>query len=598
MHPLRSGLLGLAMVGLGACGSTLGSNSNHDGGGGGGGPSTTGTGGATGGGGAGGAGPGTGGAAASGTWMGTGGSISTGTGGGGGDIACVPGIPATTQLRRMTNREYDAVVRDLLGVTTVPTGMGTDARPPSALLFADFDGPMTPDAWRTYQDVGAAIAKAVMANSTQRAKFISCDPATSGCLASTITTFGRKAYRRPLTDAEVARFTSFNDASLGTPDEIAQAMLLGFLVSPPFLMVPEMTATPAPSGQGIQLSSHEVAARLSFMLWGSVGDDALNAAADGNQLLTKDQILAQAQRMVAMRDKAAGQVSAFHRHWARMADPFGHWWTLDHDVAKYPLFTPDAKTASAAELDSFFAEVAFTNGSYKDLLLSNVGFVNKDNAAIYGLTNTGTALTKVQLDPVQRPGFLTRAGFLSSYSHYAETAPLLRGAFIMRNLIGIDTGPPLPAATMLPPPAGDYKTNRQKNEAIVNQAATCMGCHTTLIDPPGFVLENYDAIGKWQTTDPLGGAIDPVADVTFSLASAKKIQNAQELMQELARTPKGMQLYARALVSYGFGREPNPNDQCVADDIGAKLVSSGYPILNALADLAQADSFRLRVRGQ
>jgi hypothetical protein len=363
-------------------------------------------------------------------------------------------------------------------------------------------------------------------------------------------------------------------------------------------MVPEMTTTTAPSGQSFQLSSHEVAARLSFMLWGSVGDDLLNTAADANQLVTKDQILAQAQRMVAMRDRAAAQVSAFHRHWARMDDPSARWWTLDHDITKYPLYTADAKTASAAELDSFFAEVAFTNGSYEDLLLSNVGFVNKDNAAIYGLTNTGTALTKVQLDPVQRPGFLTRAGFLGSYSHYAETAPMLRGAFIMTNLVGIDTGPPLPGSSTIQPPAGDYKTNRQKSDAIVGVSSSCMACHTTLINPPGFVLENYDAIGKWQTTDSLGGPIDPVADVTFSLGSVKKIQNAQELMQELARTPKGMQLYARALVSYGYGRAPNQNDQCVADGIGAKLVASGYPILSAIADLAQADSFRRRVRGQ
>ncbi len=110
-------------------------------------------------------------------------------------IACVPGIPATTQLRRMLNREYDATVRDLLGVTSVSTA--TSAGPPSSLLYADFDGPMVPDAWRIYQDVGAAIAKAVMANATLKAKFISCDPAASGCLTQTIQTFGRRRSAGP-----------------------------------------------------------------------------------------------------------------------------------------------------------------------------------------------------------------------------------------------------------------------------------------------------------------------------------------------------------------------------------------------------------------
>ncbi len=101
----------------------------------------------------------------------------------------------------------------------------------------------------------------------------------------------------------------------------------------------------------------------------------------------------------------------------------GHWWSGEHDVTKYPLYSPAAKTTYAAELDNFFAEIVFTNGSYKDLFLSHVGFVNKDNAAIYGLSNSGTALTKVELDPVQRPGFLTRVGFLSSYSHFADDGP-------------------------------------------------------------------------------------------------------------------------------------------------------------------------------
>ena len=209
------------------------------------------------------------------------------------------------------------MVRDLLGVTTV----GTAAQPPSNSLYPDSDGPMLPDAWRLYKDVGAAIAKAVMADATQKARFIGCDPATSGCLTATIKSFGRKAFRRPLTDVEVARYVAIGEGdSIGTPDDVAEATLLAFLISPPFLMVPEFNTTPGPSASSLQLSSYEVAARLSFLLWGSIPDDVLSTAADGNQLQTKEQILSQAQRMIAMRDKAAPQVSAFHRHWAQMDD--------------------------------------------------------------------------------------------------------------------------------------------------------------------------------------------------------------------------------------------------------------------------------------
>jgi hypothetical protein len=497
----------------------------------------------------------------------------------------------------MLNRQYDATVHDLLGVTSV--GTGTSAGPPSSMLYADFDGPMVPDAWRLYQDTGAAIAKAVMADPTLKANFIGCDPAASGCLTQTIQTFGRKAFRRPMTTDEVTRFQALGQGTpAGTPAEVAEATLLAFLVSPSFLMLPETNTTPDPSGQGLQLSSYEVATRLSYALWGSVPDAALSSEADNNRLQSKDQILAQAQRMIAVRDKTAPLVSSFHRHWVQMDNANQHWWKIDHDPAKFSLYAPAAKPSFQSELDSFFAEVAFTNGGFKDLFSSNVGFVNKDNAAIYGLdaSQYGTSLTKVQLDSTQRPGFMTRAGFLSSYSHYDETAPILRGAFITVYMIGVDPGPPLPGVTMLQPPAGNYKTNREKTDALVNMSATCMGCHSKTINPPGYVLESFDAIGKWQTVDQLSGPIDATATVNFGDGNTQQITSVQQLMQQIAQVPKAQKTYAQYWVAYAYGRDPNQNDQCVADQISTKLAGNSYTILNVLADLTQADSFRLRVR--
>ena len=384
----------------------------------------------------------------------------------------------------------------------------------------------------------------------------------------------------------------------GTPAEVAEATLLAFLVSPSFLLLPELSTTPDPSGMGIQLSSYEVATRLSFLLWGSVPDATLSTAADNNQLQTKDQILAQAQRMTAVRAKTAPLVSSFHDHWVQMDNSGQHWWKIDHDAAKFPLYSAAAKPSFQSELDNFFAEVAFTNGSFKDLFLSNVGFVNKDNAAIYGLdpAQYGTSLTKVQLDSTQRPGFMTRVGFLSSYSHFTETAPILRGAFITVFMVGVDPGPPLAGATMIQPPPGDYKTNREKVDALAHTASSCMGCHLTIINPSGYVLENFDAIGKWQTVDQLGGPIDATATVNFGNGNTQQITSVLQLMQQIAQVPKAKQTYAQYWVSYAYGRDPNPNDQCVADQLVTKLSQDGYPILNVLADLTQADSFRLRVR--
>ncbi len=523
--------------------------------------------------------------AAGNTATGAGGSTSVPT-------TCVPGVPATSQIPRLLNRQYDAAVRDLLGVTSV----GTDSKLPSQLLVADFDGPMTPDAWRIYQDVAAQIAKSVMAG-TNKAKFISCDPAASGCLAQTIQAFGRKAFRRPLTAAEVTRFQKLGQTTpAGTPAEVAETTLASFLMSPSFLLLPELTAVQA--GTAFQLSSHEVATKLSFLLWGSVPDDALGAAADANQLQTKEQILAQAQRMIGVREKTGPLVSSFHRNWVQMDNGSAHWWKMDHDVKKFPSYSAAAKPSWQAEMDAFFQEVAFGGGSFKDLFLSSVGFVNKDNAAIYGLdpAQYGTALTKVQLDAAQRPGFMTRAGFLSSYAGYDATSPILRGAFITVYMMGGAVGAPIPGATMATV-AGDFKTQRAYVEALTKPDA-CIGCHT-IINPPGFALENYDGMGKWQTVDLRGGAIDAsvtTVSMSFGAAGTKQISSPLQLMQEIAELPRAKEMYATAWVSYAFGRAPNTNDRCVVDQLNSKLAQTGYTVLNLLADLTQADSFRLRVR--
>jgi hypothetical protein len=527
----------------------------------------------------------------------------TGVGGAGGAAlppgsvitTCTPGIPKTSQIPRLLNRQYDAVVKDLLGVTTV----GPDAKLPSQLLVADSDdGPMTADAWRIYQDVGQQVARAVMTG-PNKSRFIGCDPAATGCLDQTIKTFGRKAFRRPLTDLEVARFTKLGATTPpGTPAEVAETVLQAFLVSPSFLLLPELTTTKDPSGTAIQLSSHEVASRLAFLLWGSVPDDTLNSAADSNELQTKEQILTQAKRMIAVRERTGPLVASFHRNWVQMDNGNAHWWKIDHDPKVYPLFSTAAKPLLQAELDAFFQEVAFAGGSFQDLLLSNVAFVNRDTAPLYGLDPAayGADLTKVQLDAAQRPGFMTRAGFLGSYANYDSTSPILRGAFVSVYMLGVNPGPPIPGATMMTA-SGNFKTQREYVEALT-KPSPCSGCHSGIINPPGFVLENFDGIGKWQTVDPRGGAIDAAvttATVNFGDGNTKQISSPAQLMQEIALTAKAKQLYAQAWVSYAFGRAPNTNDQCVVEQLNTKLSQGGYTILTLLADLTQADSLRLRV---
>jgi len=582
-------------AGSGSGGSSSGSSSGGGNGSGSGGKSGSSSGGTTGATGSGGNGSSSGGS------NGSGGSDGSGSGGdSGGGLTCSPGIPATTQLRRMLNREYDATVRDLLGLTSVNAGSMLGA--PSTMLYADFDGPMVPDAWRIYQDVGAAIAKTVMGDATMKAKFISCDPSASGCMQTTIKNFGRLAFRRALSTDEVTRFMALGSGTpAGTPAEVAEATLYAFLVSPSFLYIPELSETKDPSGKGIQLSSTEVAARLSYMLWGSTPDATLNTAADANQLQTPAQILTQAQRMIMVKEKTAPLVSGFHDHWVQMDNSGQHWFKGGgHDTSVFPQYKTTSDASFASELDNFFSEVAFSSGTFQDLFLSTTAFVNQDNAAIYGLDAskyTGSSFQKVTLDAEQRPGFMTRAGFLSSYAHYNETAPILRGAFINVYMIGVNPGPPVAGATMMQPPPGNYKTNREKTDALVNTSATCMGCHSSILNPPGYVMENFNGIGQWQTKDQLGGDINATATVNFGNGVVQNITSVKQMMQQIAQTPAAQSNYAQYWVAYAYGREPNAQDQCVVNGISSSMNKGSYPILNILTDLTQTDSFRMRVAG-
>src|SRR6478609_856935 len=533
----------------------------------------------------------------------------TGSGGSGAETTmlppetCVQGIPVSTQIPLMLNRQYANVVRDLLGVTDVGGQQLTD------LLVGDADQ-MTAPAWKVYQDVGAKIAAQVMAGAN-KSKFIACDPAGAAgadCLKTTISTFGRKAFRRALTQEEVDSFMTLNSATpAGTPAQVAEAILNAFLISPSFLMIPELNADAdstvpnlAAGTAAFKLSSQEVASRLSFLLWGSVPDDTLNAAADANQLQDKAAILTQAKRMIAVREKTGPFVSAFHDDWIQQNNSSAHWFKNPHDKTKFPDYSDAQQVANKAELDKFFEEVAYTNGSFKDLLLSNVGFVNKDNAVLYGLdpSKYTADFTKVTLDSATnpRPGFLTRGGFLSSYSGYDVTSPILRGSFMAIWMLSIQIGAPNPAFAMQTV-TGDFKTQRAKIEALTQSGAPCKNCHE-VFNPLGFVMENYDSIGRWQTTDALGGAIDPKATVNFGNGlAAQEISNPVDLMKAIAAAPKAQELYTQAWVSFATGRQPNGNDKCDVDQLKMKLSSDGYSILGLLGDLTQTAAFTSRVRG-
>jgi len=505
-------------------------------------------------------------------------------------------IPWTSQIPRLTNTQYNRTVRDLLGVTGLTA---SNNALPSILLATDQAGGLSTLGWSGYTTVAGMISAQVMGDPTLRENFIKCDPAEETCLHDTIVEFGRRAFRRPLSEDEIERFEEVvaKGAEItpsGAPEEVAEALLYMFLVSPSFLQRSEISSDEDDSGNFV-LSNHEVASRLSYMLWGSTPDEILLKAADDGKLETSAQILAQAERMLAD-DRARDMVVEFHRYYLMMG-PGGRWDTAQKDTELFPAFAPAQVPLMAEETLRFFDEVTFSGGSFSDLLLSPVAFVNNVTAPLYDLdpADYGDALEQVTLDPDERPGFLTRAGFLNGYAHSTYTAPVLRGAFITKEIIGIPIDPPPPGADQTMLPDEDFATIREMFE-VLTSSDDCASCHRAYINPPGFVMEGFDAAGAIQTVDALSGApIDTEAEVLIDAVQGPvTVTDPADLMQKIAESPNAMRQYAKKWVGFAYERESDPLDACVVDGLADKMTAGGYTVLHLITDLTQTESFRVR----
>jgi hypothetical protein len=525
----------------------------------------------------------------SGNGPGSGGSGSGGGSGGSTDpTVCIPGIPQTSQLPRLTRAQYDNTIRDLVGIS------GDH----SAMLAPDTPGSVDQRAWDGYQNAATAIADQVMADPNAQAKVFSCAEDSAACARQIISTFGQRAFRRPLSEAEIARFEKlYTDRATitanGTMAEAAALILRAFLLSPTFLTRAEIAEQP--EGAYLALNGYEVASRLSYMLWGSMPDDALFAAAAANSLSTPEGILAEAQRMLAD-PKGRTMVTSFHEHYLHMGAGT-RWANIVRDSSVYPTYEPALGTLMNQETERFVDYVVFEGGgTFQDLVTSPVGFVNADLAPLYGLdpAGFGADLTKVDLDPASRSGLFTRLGFLSAFSLANRPSPILRGAFIQKEVLCTAIGSPPPGAESTPLPQMEGLTTNRARVDAQTAGGDCIACHHSYINPTGFAFEAYDAIGRHQTTEP---GTDVPIDTTASVILGDEtvdVNGAIELSNAIAASPAANKCYARKWVQVAYERSLTNEDSCTVDDLTAKLTAGGYTIINLIADLTQAESFRYR----
>jgi hypothetical protein len=334
----------------------------------------------------------------------------------------------------------------------------------------------------------------------------------------------------------------------------------------------------------VRFNQHELAARLSYSLWGSMPDDALFAEVDAGKLGTPDQIEAQARRM--LKDpKIKDTIADFHLQWLYV-DGLAKEGPKD---ARFTTYTPELVAAMLEETATFANDIFASGGSLEKLFTSSATTVSPALAKLYGATVTGTDPQPVTLDATQRAGLLTQASFLAMHSTATDTNPVKRGAVVIRRLLCNDIQPPADMDVGQPKPAAPGLTTRERfAEHAMNP---CASCHR-LMDPMGFAFENYDPIGAWRTMEQ-GKKVD--ASGTLNLTAGDiKFTNAVELAKGLAVSSEVRECVATQWLRYFARRNDTAGDTASLQAAGEAFAKSSYDLRELLVALTRTRAFTHR----
>jgi hypothetical protein len=492
-----------------------------------------------------------------------------------------------TRLRRLDREQYQRAVRDLVDVSFEPgADFPTDEK--VAAFSSNIVTPVDRLAVEQYLDAALQIADLAV---DHLAELTTCDRTKLGdaaCATDFVAQLGARAYRRPLTDAESARYTELF-ANASSFEDGARETLTALLASPHFLYQEELPQNGA-SGPRL-LDGYELSTRLALTLWGSVPDDQLLQAAAAGTLDTQDRVRSQAERMLAD-DRAADTLESFHVQWLGL-DAIDE---LSKDPAAFPNFDPQTPAAMRAET-ARFADYVFRRASrptLDTLLTAPLAFPTGPLADIYGVAAGTDPDQPVSLDPSERAGILTQAAFLAVQAHPNQTSPVRRGVVVLRNVMCVDLPNPPPNVNNATPNPDPNATTRERFAAHTSNSA-CAGCHS-LIDPIGFGFERYDAVGRYRTTEN-GMPIDSSGELTQSDGSTVPFDDAIELSKALARSPDVRQCIARQWFRYALGRLETDADACSLATIDAAFAASGFDLRELLLSVVTSDSFRYLAAG-
>lgn len=504
---------------------------------------------------------------------------------------CSEPAPGGVPLRRLTRNQFENAVRALFG----DAALGEHGFPETALRegfrsYADINT-VTADGATEIAGAAAAIAGRVTRNLTG---LTGCTPGGVGddpCVTGYLQRIARRAYRRPATPAEVETLRGVYRALRGMGYD-AQAGLAGtlevLLQSPQFLYLSELGADPEATPGSVQsLTSHEIAARLSFFLWDAPPDARLDTLADEDRLRDPDTLREEARRML---DDPRTRVV-----WGRFVEDWFHLQRIDglsKNPQAFPMWNDALRADMKREAAAFANHVVFEgDGTLSTLLSAPFTLANRRLAELYGASGAGDAFTRVALDPTQRAGLLTSTAFLAAHAGSNESLPVVRGAFVRTHLLCQHLTVPEGLVFELPP--ADPNVRGRERFAQHRDSPACSGCHA-LMDPIGFGLENYDAIGRYRTHE----GNDLPIDASGELADAGEISGpfvgGVELAQRLARSRQVEACAAEQLLSYALARPAGAGDACALRSALHSLRGAGGDLRELLVGVATSDAFSHR----
>jgi mono/diheme cytochrome c family protein len=431
-----------------------------------------------------------------------------------------------------------------------------------------------------------------VSKTASRALIFICEPKTgeeSSCARRITENLAQRAFRRPVTAADMTRLMPFYETARGdggTFDQGIEHVVAAVLASPQFLYRAIRGPRGAVPDTEFALTDLELASRLSFFLWNTGPDEELLALAETNMRTRPGMLEKQVRRMLAD-PKASSLVTSFAMKWLNLTD-------LDQvipDPVLFPDFNDQLRHDFLAETEAFIGSIFSNDRGVLELLTANYTFLNERLARHYGVSGIiGPQLRKVTVDEKERWGLLGKGAVLLRTSYGDRTSPVLRGAWVLDKILGTPATPPPPdTATDLSQKAGEQpKTVRARLEQHRNKAS-CKMCHG-VIDPIGLALENFDATGGWRTTD--SQAKVPI-DASTVLPNGVPINGVVELRAQLTDRPE---LFVRTvterLMTYAINRRLEYFDMPQVRAIVRSTAKDSYKLSSLILEIVNSDAFR------